>query len=165
MGGLAKEDAVKQPNLFDDTDGYVGRPASAERAIRERDDGTRNKRHKKIMKYLMLVGQKGATWRELSAVMNLHHGQISGALSNLHRQNEIFALRIQRDRCHPYVHSCYKTLFPDDQRFDESVRTASSLRNELIEQLLAVLRDSVVYNVEISLKRMRVLVDQIDSLQ
>lgn len=121
--------------LFDDTDGFVNRPASKERAIRESRDGTRSQRHKKILKYLDNWGEGGATWRQMGEHLGLHHGQISGALSKLHQDGEVFALRIQRDRCHPYVHAKFRNLYDEHERFDQPVRTNRSVRALALERL------------------------------
>lgn len=45
----------------------------------------------------------GATWRDIARMLNLHHGQASGALSNLHRRGFIARLTEKRDRCSVYV--------------------------------------------------------------
>ena len=122
---------------FDETDGYVQRPASKARAIEESKDGTRSARHKKVLKHLDLYGRNGATWKELGERLGLHHGQISGALSNMHKNGEVFALVKQRDRCHPYVHAKFREAFAPEERFDEPVKTAGTLRAEEIERLTA----------------------------
>ena len=130
---------MNEPTLFnlDDHDGFVNRPASKARAHNEARDGTRNSRHKKILKYLDLYGRAGATWKELGERLGLHHGQISGALSNMHKNGEVFTLVAQRDRCHPYVHAKFREGFAPEERFDEPAKTAGALRAEEIERLIA----------------------------
>ena len=117
-------------NWFDDTDGFVNNPASRDRAFRESKSGVRNQRHKKISKYLDVIGDSGATWRELGEILRLHHGQISGALSKMHANGEVFVLKEQRDRCHPYVHVKYRDHYAVEDRFDEPVKTVGVLRME-----------------------------------
>lgn len=53
--------------------------------------------------YVLRAGEEGITWRELSAITGWHHGQASGALSNLHRTGYITRLADRRDRCGIYV--------------------------------------------------------------
>lgn len=45
----------------------------------------------------------GMTWVEISRALNLHHGQASGALSNLHKRGHLARLTEKRDRCSLYV--------------------------------------------------------------
>lgn len=45
----------------------------------------------------------GVTWRDIARMLNLHHGQASGALSNLHKRGFIARLTEKRDRCSVYV--------------------------------------------------------------
>jgi hypothetical protein len=122
-------------NWFEETDGFVDRPASRERAVRESKNGVKNQRHKKITKYLDLCGVQGGTWRELGEILGLHHGQISGALSKMHSNGEIFSLRQQRDKCHPYVHLKYQSHYSVEERFDEPAKTMGVLRAEENERL------------------------------
>ncbi len=120
--------------LFDwiEDDGFVDRPASKERAKREAKDGTRSARHKKVLKHLEWHGPAGATWRELGQELQLHHGQISGALSNMHKHGEVFTLVEQRDRCHPYVHAMFRDRYKPEERFDEPAKTASAQKTEML---------------------------------
>jgi hypothetical protein len=122
-------------------DGFVNRPASKQRAKREAQDGTRSQRHKKIAKLLEWSGAEGATWKQLGQSLGLHHGQISGALSNMHKNGEVFTLVEQRDRCHPYVHIKYRDCYEPSQRYDEPVKTANSLRLEELERWKQVAHD------------------------
>jgi len=48
-------------------------------------------------------GGLGLTWRELAGSAGLHHGQASGALSNLHRSGVVARLQMQRGGCGVYV--------------------------------------------------------------
>ena len=101
----------QQPELwlgYNETSGYVLRPASQERAWREINDGSLSQRQQDIRIELAMAGVEGMTWKELGDKLGLHHGKISGALSNMHACGAVFMLREQRDRCHPYVHSMYR---------------------------------------------------------
>lgn len=126
-----------------ETDGYVNRPASRERAIREASDGTRNARHRKVMKHLEWYGVGGATWKELGDELHLHHGQISGALSKLHEKGEVFTLREKRDRCHPYVHKTFRKHFLDEEVYDEPAKTASQRKTDLLDEVSTALRTAI----------------------
>jgi hypothetical protein len=128
---------MSETPLFDwvEDDGFVNRPASKQRAKREAKDGTRSMRHKKIAKQLEWAGRRGATWKELGERLGLHHGQISGALSNMHKNGEVFSLVEQRDRCHPYVHVMFRDSYLSEQRYDEPAKTASATKDEEIERL------------------------------
>lgn len=53
------------------------------------------------------AGEKGITWKELGIALGLHHGQSSGALSNLHRSGLIVRLAERRQRCGVYVLPMY----------------------------------------------------------
>lgn len=133
---------------YNGTAGYVDRPASRERAFAEVADGTLGARQRQILDALDAVGVRGATWRELQEYLaqqgcNLHHGEISGALSNLHRAGQVFYLAEQRDRCHPYVHASFRKWVSPDLRYDEPAKTRTSQRKELLEELLIACRAMV----------------------
>lgn len=49
------------------------------------------------------TGEHGTTWRDIARMLNLHHGQASGALSSLHRRGFLARLTEKRDRCSVYV--------------------------------------------------------------
>ena len=53
------------------------------------------------------AGTRGITWKELGRELGLHHGQASGALSNLHRSDLIVRLIDRRERCGVYVLPMY----------------------------------------------------------
>lgn len=136
----------QQPDLwtaYNDTAGFVARPASRERAIREVQDGELSARQKTIRVRLATAGAEGMTWKELGEALGLHHGKVSGALSNMHALGAVFMLRTQRDRCHPYVHAMYRDWFSEDERYDEPARTRNSRRNELMTELLNTCREAV----------------------
>jgi hypothetical protein len=52
-------------------------------------------------------GKHGITWAELAMQKQLHHGQASGALSNLHRTGRVVRLKERRGRCGVYVLPIY----------------------------------------------------------
>lgn len=137
---------VSQDDLFTfdtykGTAGYVERPASKERAIREKESGVLREQAKRVLELLDYAGQDGQTWRELGAALELHHGQISGLLSNMHNKGLVFSLVQTRDRCHPYVHTKYRDRYTDSQVYDSPARTSKgSTRQNLTDLLTAIQR-------------------------
>jgi len=120
---------------YQGTSGFVNQPASIARATTEAATGISTERAQKILNTIA-ESFDGWTWRELAEQLHLHHGQISGALSNLHKSGHVFMLREQRNRCHPYVHIRYKHIYQDADRIDEPVRTSSNQRKDQLEELL-----------------------------
>lgn len=117
---------------YNNTEGYVSRQASRERAVEEAVSGIAAQRQRMVLAYLMRCGERGATWKEASTALNLHHGQISGCLSALHTGKKVFMLRQKRGRCHPYIHADYRSAYHDGQRFDEPAKTRSGDINQRI---------------------------------
>lgn len=66
----------------------------------------------------------GLTSEEIQPILDskygirAHHGRISGPLSNAHKSLDVFYLKMKRGRFHPYVHSKYRSNYPDTQRVD-----------------------------------------------
>lgn len=106
---------------------------SRARAQREDANGTtRNRRHQ-ILDLLTEAGTTGATWQELAELTGNHHGQVSGALSKLHENGDIFQLRTTRNGCHPYLVAAYRDDFYDYERNDEPVKTRNNARVAALE--------------------------------
>jgi hypothetical protein len=136
---------TEQPDLFSITDddaltyngtaGAVNQPASQQRAKREATSGAATERARLILAVLAELPQ-GATWKQLGAVLGLHHGQVSGALSNLHKSGHVFMLHQQRDKCHLYCHAQFRVNYTTDERIDEPAQTKAGKRNQDIQQLL-----------------------------
>lgn len=124
---------------YQDTAGFVDRPASIERAHDEIASGVFQHRAEVILELLNKCGWRGRTWKELADELGLHHGQVSGALSNLHKKRLVFALREKRDKCHIYVHDGFRYLYEDNERFDEPAKTAATENKEFLEMALAML--------------------------
>lgn len=113
-------------NLFD-TPSFVSRPASEARARREGFDGTFTHRKNCIMNLLLSSSARGMTWKQVAELTKEHHGQVSAALSNLHQNGFIFSLRIQRDKCHPYVHHAFRDNFHDNDVYDSPAQTKAGV--------------------------------------
>lgn len=129
---------------YGETAGFVNIPASRDRAVDEARSGAFSDRASKILSVL-IDAPRGMTWRELGSILNLHHGQVSGALSNLHRSGLVFMLTSKRDRCHPYVHCSRRHLFADDERIDEPAQTRAGRRNQIVADLIEVCRDGAAH--------------------
>ena len=139
---------MTHPNLFtvypDATGGSVNRPASRQRARDEADDGTLTARQTAILNLLHEAGHHGMTWRDIGFRLGLHHGQVSGALSNLHACGQVTMLRATHNRCHPYVHGDYRHAWGIDERWDTPTRTRAGERRTAHEQLRHVCQQAVV---------------------
>lgn len=86
------------------TSGWSGSDTSRERAETADADGTTTERQQAILRYLQMMGTRGATWLEVAEHFDWHHGQASGALSNLHKVGLIARLRGgRRGGCAVYV--------------------------------------------------------------
>lgn len=101
-----------EPNLFDPdlpilpyagTSGHSGSATSEERARRDDSNGTTAHRQLLAINYLAWRGIKGATWKEFAEYAGLHHGQASGVLSVLHKDDRIVRLKERRHKCAVYV--------------------------------------------------------------
>ena len=141
-----------QPDLFSITDedaltyagtaGAVNQPASQQRAKREASNGAVTERARLILR-LLEAKPEGMTWKELGSVLNLHHGQVSGALSNLHKTGHVFMLQAQRNKCHPYCHATWRVNYTTDQRIDEPAQTKAGKRNADFQRLLQLIETGV----------------------
>lgn len=84
--------------------GFSGSETSEERARTQDADGTTAWRQQQVMRLLVDDRRdRGATWREVSEALGIHHGAASGVLSNLHKEGHIFRLTQVRNRCKIYV--------------------------------------------------------------
>lgn len=89
------------------TSGWSGSDTSRERA-EERDKKDTKQIQREVLLHLLDAEYEGLTWKEIDVVCNInHHGNTSGALSNLHKANRIARLSIKRNRCKIYVHPDY----------------------------------------------------------
>lgn len=122
---------MEQP-MLDFSNAYVNRDTSRERAQREASDGTFNARKEKV---LQLLQQRDHTWRELAEKLELHHGQISGLLSILHKHGQIVMLKARRDRCHPYTHIDNTRWLMPDEYWVEPVQTKTTRKLNQADQL------------------------------
>jgi hypothetical protein len=86
------------------TSGHSGTDTSRERAEREDNDGVTSQVQRKVLQSLKFRGVYGNTVAELRDTLWMHHhGQVSSALTNLHRAGRIARLSDKRNRCKVYV--------------------------------------------------------------
>jgi hypothetical protein len=128
---------------YSGTGGYAyGSDTSRARAELEASDGTLSRRQEQVLSALLALGPTGATWKEMGEFLNLHHGQVSGALSNLHRAGLVFQLRQPRHRCMPYVHRDFRGHYDDDLRRDSNttrrIPTADEISPMVSRALVAI---------------------------
>jgi hypothetical protein len=95
---------MNQPILpYAGTSGWSGSETSKERAVKEDKNGTTSLRQKLTLNHVRHQFDRGLTWKELSEITNMHHGQSSGALSVLHKAGLIARLKERRNKCAVYV--------------------------------------------------------------
>lgn len=108
---------------------------SRARALREDANGTTRHRQNELLALLHEAGTTGATWQELATITGLHHGQISGTLSKLHQNGDVFQLKTTRNGCHPYIVAAYRDDFYDYERNDEPVKIRANARMTALEDV------------------------------
>lgn len=141
---------------YQGTEGFVERPASEARARENARNGVSRQRQKQVLEALDHM-PTGAIWTVLGHALQLHHGQVSSTLSVLHQAGEVFQLRRIVERCHPYVHSKYRHMYREDERYDFPTRTNATVLKQrsakaeeklaLAVTLLDACRDGDVYLV------------------
>jgi hypothetical protein len=104
-GLLADEPVLPYPDgPTRHSSGWSGSDTSHERALTEDADGTTSDRQRRVLLHLTARGSEGTTWKELGNALGWHHGQASGALSNLHKEGHVARLAtVRRSRCAVYV--------------------------------------------------------------
>lgn len=96
-----------------------------------------SERQRLILQALMYEGANGLTWKQLSKILNLHHGQISGALNGLHQLGLVFMLRTKKDGCYPYVSHLCRNQYTDEQVHDAPPPNKGKQRRQLLDELFA----------------------------
>lgn len=119
---------MEQTGIYNGTQGFVNTETSRARRV---------PRLSQVRSALFRAGLHGLTWKELCDVSGLHHGQASGALSNLHRMGDAFVRTdLIRNNCQVYVLNVWRTVIPERNRQDEPVRTKASLKRDALENVL-----------------------------
>jgi hypothetical protein len=85
------------------TSGWSGTDTSRERAVRADKSGITTERQRLMLRYVSASYERGVTVAEARRDLELHHGQASGVLSNLHHGGHLALLAERRNRCHVYV--------------------------------------------------------------
>jgi hypothetical protein len=96
---------IEQPALtYAGTSGWSGSDASRERAHRDDKSGRTAGVQHEVLATALRHGSIGVTIAELRGYFpQHHHGSLSSALTNLHRDGRLARLVEQRDRCSIYV--------------------------------------------------------------
>lgn len=147
---------------YDGTGGHAGSEASRLRAETEAEDGTLADRQAIILDYLDKTGASGATWAAAGQALSLHHGQVSGALSNLHQAGAIFMLKKRHNRSHPYVHVKYRSFYTDAEVHDSPKTTKAGQRRARLEELVTACRSGLVDGFDRD--RIAAIVEALDAL-
>lgn len=96
------------------TSGWSGSQTSKTRATTADNNGTTKQRQNTVNRLLQQAGSNGLTWQELSTLTGWHHGTSSGALSVLHKENQIHRLTQTRNRCKIYIHPAHTNGRPTE---------------------------------------------------
>ena len=101
---------------YNGSSGWSGSDASKQRAAHDDGNGITAQRQIDTMNQLEIAGQQGLTWNELAYHYGWHHGQASGALSNMHKTGHIMRLKETRNKSHVYVLPEW-VMFRDTEEF------------------------------------------------
>jgi hypothetical protein len=85
------------------TSGWSGSDTSRARAVTDDRSGKTTARQMETLRLLGDAGVTGMTWTEMASITGEHHGQVTGALSTLHKKGHIARLSESRQRCKVYV--------------------------------------------------------------
>lgn len=89
-----------------------------------------------VLSYLEVNGFYGCTWKDIARGCDLHHGQASGALSNLHKLGLVFTVAgKRRERCQIYFHKDFIGQFEPLLVHHEPVTTKAGRTVKAGEQL------------------------------
>ena len=134
---MNKEDLFHPALPYAGKSGHIANSeTSTARAIHEDESGVTASRQKQILDVLEKT-EYGNTWKELSEKLGLHHGQISGALSVLHKSGRIFALKRTREGSQIYLHARFRDDHSDALRLDIPAVTKATQNKEAFNDLLA----------------------------
>lgn len=103
---MSQDDWEKEfePSLpYNGSSGYSGTDTSKDRADYLDKRGITKQRQFETMRLLAKSGANGLTCQELETITELHHGNASSVLSNLHKDGKIARLSLKRKRYKIYV--------------------------------------------------------------
>jgi hypothetical protein len=125
---------------YNGTEGFIsGSDTSRERAERNVKDGTVTKRQRDVLDALH-QRPDGMTWKDLNLLLGLHHGQVSGTLSVLHKAGKIVALKTKRDGCHPYLAMRFIDNYHPSQTIMTPSKTFSGIKRAALEKVVEAAR-------------------------
>lgn len=119
---------------FKGTSGWAGSKASQDRQMMLDETGETGKRQSMVLSELQDAGTHGATWRDISLALELHHGQASAALSVLHREGLISRLEERRNKCSIYV----LPEFVAGRQTADAMKTQASINANAIKAIRAL---------------------------
>lgn len=147
--------------IYGGTTGYVaGSDTSKGRAESEARSGVARKRLQTVLDALQHQ-PRGLIWKQLGALLSLHHGQVSGALSTLHKAGEVFQIRERRGNCHPYVHRKFLGDYHPSQVILEPSSTRSGTRNALTNEVIKAARE-VTWHMDGAMERLTDAIRRLD---
>lgn len=118
----------------DPNSGFSGSGMSSEERAREADRrGITSRRQRLALYHLGQASRHGLTYKEFGGIAELHHGQSSGALSNLHMGGIIARLKEERHGCGVYV-------LPQYVAGRDTVPYANTKTTQLLAQAAELLR-------------------------
>lgn len=147
---------------YDSTEGFSGTDTSRERAERRQRDGSASATVRLIRDHLHRFGPHGATSWEIEDAYSKGHGEISGALTNMHKRGEVARTKRRRgpkgrrtqkvyvlpesilpdDILEPYVPSVSKAQMQVDVLEDRITRARMAMLTESNTAALKILEES-----------------------
>ena len=130
------------------TGGWSGTETSRARAEDDKTSGRLSQRQQDVLRALY-DQPDGLIWSEIASALNLHHGQASGALSNLHKAGLVFQLTTPRHNCLPYVHRHFQHLHEHRRDTPGTNKSGISRRNkkivrESLQELVALFGEAIL---------------------
>lgn len=129
---MSEQPALPYGGATNPISGFTGSSASAARARDEDRKGITGKRQRQVVAAVSMSGTWGMTWREVAYDLDLHHGQASAALSNMHKVGQLVRLAATRNRCSVYV----TPANVDGRLIEEPGRNSTT---EMLAQMAALL--------------------------
>lgn len=120
---------------YNGTTGFVrGSDTSQERAEEEVRSGAASKRQTEVMR-LLDTCPDGLTWFEAGQRLGLHHGQISGTLSVLHKAGKVVQVKRKRGRSYPYISARFADLYSPAEVIHSPSATSAGQHRQLLQRV------------------------------
>lgn len=150
LGGMKPEKETGPPDLaevfrnlpaigYGDTSGHSGTDTSEDRARHEDSTGITSVRQRSVLMALGFSGPRGVTVKELREATGWHHGQASGALTNLHKKGYLARLADARAGSKIYVlpeHTEGREAEPYFSKADQALQDAKAVGWNVAHQML-----------------------------